>query len=114
MEIWDKGLICLQEQFYVVYLNSNNEVVGWYDVAKGSVNEFCFDIRLVVALGLNCMAVKIIVAHNHPGGSMRPSAADIEMTKKLNAACRFFDIVIVDHLIISDREFYSMMEHKQL
>lgn len=102
----------MQEQFYIVYLNRASEVIAWHCIATGTSGSVLVDIKLAVAIALNCMACKIMVAHNHPGGVHRASESDIEVTRKLQAAAALFDIAVMDHLIITNSGFYSMRQHK--
>lgn len=107
MLIWDKALINVQEQVYVLYLNDLNEVICWRCLNTGTGCSTLFDIRLAMALALNCLASNIIIAHNHPSGSLRPSEADIIVTKKLKYVSEFMSIKLLDHIIISRSGYYS-------
>ena len=108
---WDKGLINIQEQVYAIFLNGNNEVISWRQVNTGNTNESLFDIKLMVACALNCLATKIIVAHNHPSGILKPSEADIMVTRQLQMGSLYLCIEVSDHLIITDRSYYSFKDN---
>lgn len=73
----------------------------------GTATQTLFDIKFAMACALGCMASKIIVAHNHPGALLQPSAGDISITKKLAEACTLMEIKLVDHLIINREGYYS-------
>jgi DNA repair protein RadC len=68
------------------------------------------DIRLLFVAALNCVATSMIIAHNHPSGTLRPSQADKAITKKMQEAGRFLDIKVLDHLIITDESYYSFSD----
>lgn len=111
-KIWDKDLITIQEQIYIIFLNTNNQVIGYRCLNTGTINGTLFDIRLAMACALSCLAAKIIIAHNHPSGNLRPSAGDIEITEQLKAACNLMDIKLLDHIIINPFEYYSFGDHR--
>jgi DNA repair protein RadC len=99
--------IALQESFLALYLNRANQVLGLYKVGVGGITGVVCDPRLILAVALKIGAVGIILAHNHPSGTLRPSRQDEDVTTKLKEAARFMDIKMLDHLILSpDRETY--------
>lgn len=97
----------IQEQFIVLYLNPKNDIIGYYRHSKGGIDSTLVDLRLIFALGLKCLAVSIMVGHNHPSGNTRPSESDIKLTKKLSEAGRVMNIRLLDHVIVSDSDHYS-------
>jgi DNA repair protein RadC len=109
-KIWDKKLISIQEQVYILYLNDCNEVICWRCLNTGTSCSTLFDIKLALACALNCLASNIIIAHNHPSGSLNPSGADMVVTKKLKAAAEFMDIKLLDHIIISRNGYCSFSD----
>ncbi|QEM13494.1 JAB domain-containing protein [Mucilaginibacter rubeus] len=113
MKIWDDSLINLQEQVYVLFLNSRNEVISWRCVNTGSSKATTFDIKFTLSCALNCMATNIIIAHNHPSGELRPSITDYQATERLKMAAELLDIHLLDHLIIKTKGFYSLMDNKK-
>lgn len=100
----------LQEVFVVVFLNRNHQVVGQKELFRGGVAATIIDPKLVFREAMHHLASGIIVAHNHPSGSLTPSKADIEITKKLAEGGKWFDIKLLDHLIISDKGYYSFAD----
>jgi len=96
----------MQEQVYILYLNLDNRVIGWWCLNTGTTNETLFDIKMAVACGLNCLASKAVIAHNHPSGILKPSQSDIFISNKLFRAFNLIDIQLIDHLIISDEGTY--------
>lgn len=94
------------EMFYIVLLNRANRVMGCYKVSEGGVAGTVVDAKMVFSVAVKCMASSIILSHNHPSGSMLPSQADIDLTRKLVNAGKTLDIVVLDHLIISPHGYY--------
>ena len=104
--------IALQETFVVMYLNRANRVIGVYPMSKGGITGTVVDIRLLMSVALKVAATSIILAHNHPSGNLKPSVQDKELTKKIQDACKYFDISVTDHLIISHAgEYYSFADN---
>ena len=102
------------EEFVAVYLNHSMKVIAHDTLSRGGVTGTVADIKIILKAAIEKLASQIIVAHNHPSGNMRPSNADIDMTKKLKAACKQVDIVLHDHLIIGDNAYYSFLDNGYL
>lgn len=96
-----------RESFVVLYLNNQNELITSDINDYGTIDQVNIYPREIVkrALFLNCSA--IIFAHNHPGGSVKPSKEDIEITKQIIKSLNTFNIIVHDHVIISDKSFFS-------
>lgn len=99
-----------QEVFIVLFFNRNNELLGEKQIFQGGVSATIIDSKLVYKEALNHLASAIIVAHNHPSGNLRPSQADLNITRQLKAAGELFDIQLLDHLIVSFRGYYSFAD----
>lgn len=111
MDIWDKKLLSLQEQVYVIFLNQSNQAICWHCFNTGNTSQCSFDIKLVLACALGCAASKIIVAHNHPSGILKPSRPDLYITDRLNRAAQLVDIKLEDHIIIDRLNYYSFVDN---
>lgn len=98
------------EEFWIVYLNNSNKVVHKAQLSKGGITGTLVDVRLVLKQALELGAVGIILAHNHPSGTLKPSAADKQITQKLKVASEALDIKILDHLILSQHEYLSFAD----
>lgn len=96
------------ETFYTAYLNSANNVVGVLKIGEGAIDNTTVDVRIVMQGALLTNATAIILCHNHPSGSVKASAQDIQTTKKMQSAAALFNICITDHLIISKNQYFSM------
>jgi len=104
--------IALQEKFVVGYLNRSNKLLGVYSMSKGGIAGTIADPKLILGVALKSAASGIILAHNHPSGNLQPSAQDRELTAKINEACKLFDIILLDHLIISpDEKYFSFADN---
>ena len=110
-EFFPEDLISLQEQFVVMYLNKGNRVLGVYKLSKGSITGTVADVRLILGTALKAAACSIVLCHNHPSGSLKPSNADIQITEKIKQAAVLMEIKLIDHLIISpENKYYSFAD----
>lgn len=99
-----------QEVFHVLFINQNLKIVGEKQIFQGGVASTVIDVRLVIKEAVNYLASAIVLAHNHPSGSLQPSHADKAITQKVVEAARLFDIRVLDHLIISSMGYYSFAD----
>jgi DNA repair protein RadC len=102
------------EQFRVIFLNSQNEIIAEEIVQEGTVNQTVVYPRKVLELALKHKASGLILVHNHPSGSLTPSAADLELTRSLVKASRSLNLTVHDHLIISRQGHLSLAEKNLL
>ena len=107
---WDEGKIDLLEEFKVIFLNRANRVLQLYAVSSGGITGTVADPRLILAAALKLGACSMVLAHNHPSGSMKPSKADEDLTQKIKYAAQFHDIKVLDHIIISSEGFFSFAD----
>jgi len=108
---WDKDRIELVEQFKILLLDYRNNCLGISEISTGSTSACPVDLKIVFATALKARASKIIPAHNHPSGNLLPSDADIQLTRRLVEAGKLLDIAVVDHLILTSRNFYSFADN---
>jgi len=101
----------IQEHFIVLYMNHANKVIGYYKHTKGTINSTQVDVEMIVAVGLKILAKAVILSHNHPSGNAEPSQPDREITKKIRAAFKYFDISVLDHIIATKNDYYSFADH---
>lgn len=104
---FDSKTLELQEQFIVIYLDTQINIIGYYRHSKGSINEVTVDIRIILGAAVQCGCTGLIIAHNHPSGGLEPSKPDLDITRKLREACTVHNIRLVDHLIITKGGYYS-------
>jgi DNA repair protein RadC len=109
-KLFPQETMCLQEQFVVLYLNRGNKVLGSYQLSKGGLTGTVADVRLILSVALKTLASGLILAHNHPSGNLKPSEADIGLTKKIKQSAKLMDIELLDHIIISNEGYYSFVD----
>jgi DNA repair protein RadC len=114
LSLWDLDTIELQEEFKVLLLNRANEVLGIYPLSKGGITGTVVDSRLIFAVALKCNATGILLCHNHPSGNLKPSDADITLTRSIKKCADFLDITLIDHLIITRNGYYSFSNEEKL
>jgi DNA repair protein RadC len=102
------------EQFRVIFLNSQNEVMAEEIVQEGTVNQTVVYPRKVLELALKHKATGLILVHNHPSGNLSPSASDQELTRALVKASKALSLIVHDHLIIGRHGYFSLAEHNLL
>jgi DNA repair protein RadC len=102
------------EEFWIVYLNNSNKVIQKQQLSKGGITGTLVDVRLVLKQALELGATGIILTHNHPSGTLKPSAADKQITQKLKLAGESLDIKILDHLIITEKAYFSFADENIL
>ena len=104
------------EEFWVILLNRKNKVIAYECVARGGVSAVMVDMRILLKPAITRLASGIVLCHNHPSGSIQPSAEDRKLTKRVASAVELLDIKLVDHVIItSDRsQFYSFSDQGEL
>lgn len=98
------------EEFWVIYLNNSNKVIDRFQLSKGGITGTLVDVRLALKKALELGATSIILAHNHPSGALSPSSADKQLTQKLKTAGESLDIKILDHLIVTEKSYFSFAD----
>lgn len=102
------------EEFWVVLLDGGCRAKGCERLFSGGMEGLLVDIRLLYRKALEMKARSVIIAHNHPSGNLRPSDADIQLTRKIREAGNTLDIVLLDHLIVGTNGFYSFADEGKL
>lgn len=107
-----KNLFCgyNHEVFYAVFLNTRSKVISYEKICEGTINELPVYPRNIVQAALRNNAYAVILAHNHPGGILAPSGADVDSTRVITKALNSIDIKLRDHIIIAGDKFSSFME----
>lgn len=98
------------EEFWIIMLNRANRVIGREKISSGGVAGTVVDGKVVFRKAVQNLACSVILAHNHPSGNLRPSQSDIDLTKRLMEAGKTLDIIVLDHLIITHKGFYSFAD----
>ena len=102
------------EEFWIIYLNNSNKVIHKNQLSKGGITGTLVDVRLVLKNALEVGALGLILAHNHPSGTLKPSEADKNITQKLKTAAESLDIKVLDHLIITEKAYFSFADENVL
>lgn len=111
LQAWDMNRIELVEQFKVVLLDRNNSCLGISSISSGGISACIVDPKIIFATVLKARASSVILAHNHPSGNLKPSQADIDLTKKLKDGGALLDVLILDHLIVTPFSYYSFADN---
>ncbi len=99
------------EEFYVIFLNTNNRVVSVQSISNGGITSTVVDSRIIFKKALELSTVtQIIIAHNHPSGNCTPSEADKKLTQKIKEAGQFIDIKLLDHIIVGANQYFSFAD----
>ena len=98
------------EEFHIIYLNNSNKVISRMQLSKGGITGTLVDVRLALKMALEHGATSIILCHNHPSGNLNPSSADKQLTQKLKIAGESLDIKILDHLIVTEKSYFSFAD----
>jgi len=109
-QVWDQDLLELVEQFKVMLLNRANRVLGIVDLSTGGMAGTVADPKLIFIAALKGAATSIIIAHNHPSGSLMHSHADKVLTDKLKAGGQLLDLQVLDHIILTRDGYLSFAD----
>ncbi len=102
------------EEFWILYLNNSNKVIRKNQLSKGGITGTLVDVRLVLKNALEVGATGLILCHNHPSGTLKPSESDKNITQKLKIAAESLDIKILDHLIVTEKAYFSFADENLL
>ena len=98
------------EEFWVLYLNNSNKIIYKNQLSSGGITGTLVDIRILFKKALELSSVAVILCHNHPSGSLKPSKSDLDLTKKIQQAGKSLDIKILDHLLITEKAYFSFAD----
>ena len=99
------------EEFWILFLNRSNKVINRMKLSQGGISGTVTDVRMVMKKAIEYLASGIIVCHNHPSGNLNPSESDTRITQKIKEAGNIMDIQLLDHLIISEKDYYSFADN---
>lgn len=98
------------EEFWVLLLDRGNKILDSFMVSQGGISGTVIDVRLILKKALDKLASAMILAHNHPSGTMQASDADLKITRKIKSAAEIMDISVLDHIIIGQNSYLSMAD----
>ena len=102
------------EEFWILYLNNSNKIIHKNQLSKGGITGTLVDVRLVLKNALEVGATALVLCHNHPSGTLKPSQADKDITQKLKTAAQSLDIKVLDHLIVTEKAYFSFADENLL
>ena len=97
----------IYESFYLLLLNNANNTIGYVKISQGGVVGTVVDYAIIAKYAIESLARGVIIAHNHPSGSLTPSNQDNKLTAKIRQGLQLFDITLLDHVILSKNGYYS-------
>lgn len=100
----------LHEEFWILLLNRSNRLIEVLRTSQGGISGTVTDIRMILKNAILNSASSIVLCHNHPSGNLKPSNADMNITKKMDEAARLMDIKVLDHIILADRNYFSFAD----
>lgn len=98
------------EEFWAMCLNRSNKIINSRRIGMGGISSTVADIRLIMRFAIESNASSLIICHNHPSGNIKPSDQDIKITKSICQAVKYFDIQLLDHLIVTEAGYYSFSD----
>lgn len=102
--------INIYESFFILLLNRNSTTIGFSKISQGGVAGTVVDLKIIAKYAIDSLASGIILAHNHPSGNLRPSDADMQLTKKVKEGLKLLDVSVMDHLILTEESYYSFAD----
>jgi len=108
--LWNENTLELYEELKVIFLNRRSRVLGVYHASSGGITATVADPRLIITAALKSNCTAMMLFHNHPSGSVKPSRQDEEITNKIKEAAKFLDIVLLDHIIVTKDEYFSFAD----
>ena len=106
--------ICYRERMYVLYLDNSNNILGYHLLSIGGITGTLVDVRVLMQGALLTNAVGLLLFHNHPSNTLKPSNADKNITDKIIRSAEVLDLKVLDHLIITEDSYYSFADNGEL
>ncbi len=102
--------IIIYESFFLLLLNRANNTTGYVKISQGGRFGTVVDISIIAKYAVDSLSASIVLAHNHPSGNEKPSNSDINLTKKIVRGLEYLDITVLDHIILTDDNYYSFAD----
>ena len=106
--------INIYESFFILLLNSQNNTTGFAKISQGGTAGTVVDIKIIAKYAVDSLSPNVIICHNHPSGNKQPSDADLNITKRIKDALLLLDIKLIDHIIITENDYYSFADNGNL
>lgn len=101
----------IYESFFIILLNRANNVIGWAKISQGGVVGTIVDVKIIVKYVIDSLASGVILVHNHPSGKLSASNKDKKITERLKDIVRLFDSSILDHIILTEDNYFSFADN---
>jgi len=98
------------EEFWIILMNRANRIIGRIRLSSGGTAGTVTDVKMIMKKSIEKLAQALIVCHNHPSGNTKPSESDTKITIKIKEAANLLDIQLMDHIIITDKDYYSFCD----
>ncbi|AZB26135.1 JAB domain-containing protein [Chryseobacterium bernardetii] len=98
------------EEFWAIFMNNSNKVIHTSQLTQGGISQSIVDVRVLFKTALENFSTGVIIAHNHPSGSMKPSKEDLNITQKIKEAGKVLSIQLLDHIIITQHSYFSFSD----
>lgn len=102
------------ESFFILMLNRSNTTIGYAKISQGGTAGTVVDIKIVAKYAVDSLANSVILAHNHPSGTLTPSAQDLEITSKIKQGLSLLEIQVLDHIILTEENYYSFADEGRI
>jgi DNA repair protein RadC len=102
------------EEFWILLLNKSNRLIKKVKISQGGVAGTITDVRIILQFAINHLASAMILFHNHPSGNLKPSQADITITKRIIDAAKLLDISVLDHIIVTSNSYFSLADENMI
>ena len=110
LKIWDMDTILIKEEFVVLLLNNNKKCLGWSKISSGGATATIVDVALIFQTAIIGNSSSIIVAHNHPSGTLKPSSSDVALTRRIADVGKLLGVPLDDHIILTSDSYTSLRQ----
>ena len=111
---YNPATMLVKEFFYMLFLNRSNKIIAVCKISEGGINGTAIDVRIICSAALINLASAGVAIHNHPSGNIFPSKSDEVITDKISKALTLIDVVLIDHLIVTEDGYYSFSDEGRL
>jgi len=102
--------ISIYESFFLIMLNNNGYTIGYVKISQGGITGTVVDPVIIAKYAIDSLAKSVILCHNHPSGNLKPSEQDKSITDKIKSGLRMFDINVLDHIILTENNYFSFQD----
>lgn len=113
-ELYTEDTFLWKEEVILLCLNMNRQIIGYHKVSLGGMTSSVLDVRTIFTVAIQSLAVAIIITHNHPSGNKSPSNQDIQITEQIKKAGDILNIPLLDHIIITQNDYFSFKNNRML